>query len=148
MKVGCMAPEFGGRWKCKYLTNTFTLTPKDWTEMKGGKGGGKANRGKYTQCEEGKIKKNDFLPEIIAYSFASVWNPRVRTHVMPLGHTNLCYYKAKNKTAHTEIEYNTETFFKKKSIVLVLENGERKWVNYKLEMHLACAYIYIYLMPS
>lgn len=49
---------------------------------------------KQSEKRRGNLKP---LPEIVPYPFASVWNPRVRTHVMSLGHTNLCYYKAKQK---------------------------------------------------
>lgn len=49
-----------------------------------------------------KHPRKRFLPKIVAYSFASLGNPRVWTHIMSLGHTNLSYYKA--KTAHTETE--------------------------------------------
>lgn len=38
------------------------------------------------------------LPEVRAQSFAPFRYARVWTHIMPLGHTNLSYYKAKNST--------------------------------------------------
>lgn len=38
-----------------------------------------------------------FLPEVVAYPFASLGNPRVWTQIMSLGHTNLSYYKAKKQ---------------------------------------------------